>query len=72
MGGLTGALIGMGIPKEAGFSNNDVSVLFTENKGTKDFCPREEHQSARGCNHGGLEPERYWVGVWEDRVLKRK
>ena len=29
--------------KAAGFSNNDVSALFPENKGTKGFCPREEH-----------------------------
>jgi len=29
--------------KSAGFSNNDISVLFPDKAGTKDFAPRTAH-----------------------------
>ena len=35
--------------KAAGFSNNDVSALFPENKGTKDFAHEKEHEGTRRC-----------------------
>jgi hypothetical protein len=38
--------------KEAGFSNNDVSVLFPENKGTKDFAHEKSTKAPEGATTG--------------------
>jgi hypothetical protein len=46
--------------KTAGFSNNDVSALFPENKGTKDFA-HEKSTKAPEAQRPGPERERYWA-----------
>ncbi len=38
--------------KEAGFSNNDVSALFPENKGTKDFAHEKSTKAPEGATTG--------------------
>jgi len=38
--------------KAAGFSNNDVSVLFPENKGTKDFAHEKNTKAPEGATTG--------------------
>ena len=38
--------------KAAGFSNNDVSALFPENKGTKDFAHKKETKAPEGTAAG--------------------
>lgn len=38
--------------KAAGFSNNDVSALFPENKGTKDFAHEKNTKAPEGATTG--------------------
>ena len=47
--------------KAAGFSNSDVSALFPENQGTKDFA----HEKNTKVQRQARGPERYWAEGWD-------
>jgi len=40
--------------KEAGFTSNDISVLFPDKQGTKDFAHEKETKAPEGATTGGL------------------
>jgi uncharacterized protein (TIGR02271 family) len=40
--------------KQAGFSNNDISVLFPDKKGTKDFAHEKNTKAPEGATTGGV------------------
>jgi hypothetical protein len=54
----------VGALKAAGFSNNDVSALFPENQGTKDFA-HEKNTKALKVQPQGPALEHCWVEVWD-------
>src|SRR5579871_5300649 len=39
--------------KDAGFRNTDISVLFADNRGTKDFAHQKETKAPEGATTGG-------------------
>src|SRR4026207_229903 len=41
--------------KAAGFSNNDISVLFPDKAGTRDFAHEKNTKAPEGATTGGLE-----------------
>ena len=45
--------------KAAGFRNTDISVLFPENVGTKDFAHKKETKAPEGTATGGNYRSRY-------------
>jgi hypothetical protein len=49
--------------KAAGFSANDLSVLFPDKKGTKDFA-HEQHTKAPEAAVAGQQAERSWAARW--------
>ena len=51
--------------KAAGFSNNDVSVLFPENQGTKDFAHEKSTKAPEGATTGAGTGAviGWWVGM---------
>jgi heat induced stress protein YflT len=47
-----------------GFRNTDVSVLFPENKGTKDFAVEKNTKAPEGTAAGGA-PGLSWAACWD-------
>ena len=53
--------------KAAGFSNNDISVLFPDKSGTRDFAHEQNTKAPEGAATGAVPVEfwaEYWVGSW--------
>jgi hypothetical protein len=50
--------------RAAGFSNNDISVLFPQKQGTKDFATRRARKRPKVLPPA-QEPGRCWAAVWD-------